>query len=237
MGTENENKLLEIHNLTKKYGGKVALNEVNLTLESGHIVGLLGPNGSGKTTLIKILNGLLTANHGTVTVNGNPVGVKTKKVISYLPDTSYLNMNQKVSEVIRTFSIFYEDFDEERAYSMLEKLDINPNDRLKSMSKGTKEKVQLILVMSRHADLYVLDEPIAGVDPAAREYILNTIISNYDPSATILISTHLIADVESILDQVIFLKEGVIEKFASVDEIREKEGKSVDALFREVFRC
>lgn len=237
MGTENENKLLEIHNLTKKYGGKVALNEVNLTLESGHIVGLLGPNGSGKTTLIKILNGLLTANHGTVTVNGNPVGVKTKKVISYLPDTSYLNMNQKVSEVIRTFSIFYEDFDEERAYSMLEKLDINPNDRLKSMSRGTKEKVQLILVMSRHADLYVLDEPIAGVDPAAREYILNTIISNYDPSATILISTHLIADVESILDQVIFLKEGVIEKFASVDEIREKEGKSVDALFREVFRC
>ena len=230
-------ELLEIHSLTKKYGSKTALSDVNLTLEGGHIVGLLGPNGSGKTTLIKIINGLLTPTKGLVTVNGNRIGVETKKVISYLPDTSYLNMGSKVSDVIKTFERFYADFDTKRAYEMLEKLNLNPNDRLKSMSKGTKEKVQLILVMSRRADLYVLDEPIAGVDPAARDYILSVILSNYDPKATILISTHLIADIESVLDQVVFIKEGKIERFSSVDDIRENEGKSVDALFREVYKC
>lgn len=230
-------ELLEIHSLTKKYGSKTALSDVNLTLEGGHIVGLLGPNGSGKTTLIKIINGLLTPTKGLVTVNGNRIGVETKKVISYLPDTSYLNMGSKVSDVIKTFELFYADFDTKRAYEMLEKLNLNPNDRLKSMSKGTKEKVQLILVMSRRADLYVLDEPIAGVDPAARDYILSVILSNYDPKATILISTHLIADIESVLDQVVFIKEGKIERFSSVDDIRENEGKSVDALFREVYKC
>ena len=230
-------ELLEIHNLTKKYGSKEALSDVNLSIEGGHIVGLLGPNGSGKTTMIKIINGLLTPEAGLVTVKGNPVGTETKKIVSYLPDTSYLNMNERVSDVIKTFKLFYEDFDESRAYDMLSKLNINPADRLKSMSKGTKEKVQLILVMSRQAELYVLDEPIAGVDPAARDYILNTIITNYNPAASIIISTHLISDVETILDQVVFLKDGKIERFANVDDIRENEGKSVDSLFREVFRC
>lgn len=230
-------ELLEIKNLTKRYGKKTALNNVNLVVEKGHIIGLLGPNGSGKTTLIKIVNGLLTPSSGEVLVNGNPVGINSKKVVSYLPDVNYLNMNQKVSELIKMFKLFYEDFNAERAYEMLEKLNINPNDNLKSLSKGTKEKVQLILVMSRDADLFILDEPIAGVDPAARDYILNLIISNYNPESTIIISTHLIADIEKILDQVIFLKNGNIERFTSVEDIREKEGKSVDGIFREVFKC
>lgn len=230
-------ELLEIKDLTKRYGKKTALNNVNLVVEKGHIIGLLGPNGSGKTTLIKIVNGLLTPSSGEVLVNGNPVGINSKKVVSYLPDVNYLNMNQKVSELIKMFMLFYEDFNAERAYEMLEKLNINPNDNLKSLSKGTKEKVQLILVMSRDADLFILDEPIAGVDPAARDYILNLIISNYNPESTIIISTHLIADIEKILDQVIFLKNGNIERFTSVEDIREKEGKSVDGIFREVFKC
>lgn len=230
-------ELLEIKDLTKRYGKKTALNNVNLVVEKGHIIGLLGPNGSGKTTLIKIVNGLLTPSSGEVLVNGNPVGINSKKVVSYLPDVNYLNMNQKVSELIKMFKLFYEDFNAERAYEMLEKLNINPNDNLKSLSKGTKEKVQLILVMSRDADLFILDEPIAGVDPAARDYILNLIISNYNPESTIIISTHLIADIEKILDQVIFLKNGNIERFTSVEDIREKEGKSVDGIFREVFKC
>ena len=230
-------ELLEIKDLTKRYGKKTALDNVNLVVEKGHIIGLLGPNGSGKTTLIKIVNGLLTPSSGDVLVNGNPVGINSKKVVSYLPDVNYLNMNQKVSELIKMFKLFYEDFNAERAYEMLEKLNINPNDNLKSLSKGTKEKVQLILVMSRDADLFILDEPIAGVDPAARDYILNLIISNYNPESTIIISTHLIADIEKILDQVIFLKNGNIERFTSVEDIREKEGKSVDGIFREVFKC
>ena len=229
--------LLECKDLTKRYGKVTALDQVNLKIESGHIIGLLGPNGSGKTTLIKIMNGLLTPTKGEITVKGNPIGVESKKVISYLPDHTYLNMNQKVKDVIDTFKMFYEDFDEHRAYDMLQKLYINPQDRLKSMSKGTKEKVQLILVMSRRADLYVLDEPIAGVDPAARDYILNVILTNYDQNASIIISTHLIADIENILDEVIFIQNGQIRLTSSVEEIREEKGKSVDALFREVFRC
>ncbi|MBO4374765.1 MAG: ABC transporter ATP-binding protein [Lachnospiraceae bacterium] len=229
--------LLNVSNLTKRYGTTVALNDLSLELESGHIIGLLGPNGSGKTTLIKIICGLLQPNTGKVTVKGHPVGVESKKVISYLPDTTYLDMSQKVEDIIRYFSDFYEDFDTGRAYDMLSKLGISAKDRLKTMSKGTREKVQLILVMSRRADLYILDEPIAGVDPAARDYILNTIITNYDENASILLSTHLISDVENILDQVIFLKEGNIVRFSTVDEIRGSEGQSVDSLFREVFKC
>lgn len=229
--------LLSVSGLTKKYGDMTALSNLSFELQKGRIIGLLGPNGSGKTTLIKIICGLLQPTAGTVTVEGNPIGVESKKVISYLPDTTYLGKSMKVSEIIGFFKDFYDDFDEVRAYDMLGKLGINAEARLKTMSKGTKEKVQLILVMSRRADLYILDEPIAGVDPAARDYILNTIISNYDETASILISTHLISDVENILDDVIFLQEGNIVRFTSVEEIRGVEGKSVDSLFREVFRC
>lgn len=231
------NTLIEAKDLTKNYGKKTAVDHISFSIEGGHIIGLLGPNGSGKTTLIKMLNGLLTPTSGTLYYKGNPIGVGSKKHISYLPDHTYLNMNQRVSDVISYFKDFFDDFDENRAYDMLEKLQINPSDRLKTMSKGTKEKVQLILVMSRRADLYILDEPIAGVDPAARDYILDIILSNYDPDASILISTHLIADIENILDEVIFIKNGQICLSSSVDDIREKEGKSIDALFREVFKC
>ena len=231
------NTLIEAKDLTKNYGKKTAVDHISFSIEGGHIIGLLGPNGSGKTTLIKMLNGLLTPTSGTLYYKGNPIGVESKKHISYLPDHTYLNMSQRVSDVISYFKDFFDDFDENRAYDMLEKLQINSSDRLKTMSKGTKEKVQLILVMSRRADLYILDEPIAGVDPAARDYILDIILSNYDPDASILISTHLIADIENILDEVIFIKNGQICLSSSVDDIREKEGKSIDALFREVFKC
>ncbi len=231
------NTLVTCKDLTKAYGKKTALNRVSLEIESGHIIGLLGPNGSGKTTFIKLLNGLLTPTSGEIYVKKLPVGIESKKIISYLPDQTYLNMNNTVQEVIDYFSAFYADFDAGRAYQMLDSLHISPKDRLKAMSKGTKEKVQLILVMSRRAELYVLDEPIAGVDPATRDYILQTILTNYDPDASILISTHLISDVENILDQVIFIKEGEICLQASVDDIRMQHQKSIDALFREVFKC
>ena len=180
--------LLECKDLTKCYGNKTAIDHINLAIESGHIIGLLGPNGSGKTTLIKMINGLLAPTSGSIFMQQNPIGAESKKHISYLPDHTYLNMNERVRDIIRYFSDFYEDFDEKRAYDMLGKLQIDASDRLKTMSKGTKEKVQLILVMSRHADLYILDEPIAGVDPAARDFILNIILSNYEPEASILIS-------------------------------------------------
>lgn len=229
--------LVTCKELTKNYGKKTALNRVSLEIESGHIIGLLGPNGSGKTTFIKLLNGLLTPSSGELAVKGLPVGIESKKIISYLPDQTYLNMNNTVQEVLDYFSAFYADFEMERARRMLDSLGISPQDRLKTMSKGTKEKVQLILVMSRRAELYVLDEPIAGVDPAARDYILQTILTNYDPEASILISTHLISDIENILDQVIFIKEGSICLQSSVDDIRMQYQKSVDALFREVFKC
>jgi len=229
--------ILECKNLTKAYGKKTALSNVNLTLEGGHIIGLLGPNGSGKTTLIKLINGLLTPTEGELYIHENPIGVESKKIVSYLPDSTYLEANMKVREIIDYFKDFYDDFDEIRAYDMLAKLQINPSDKLKTMSKGTKEKVQLILVMSRRAKLYVLDEPIAGVDPAARDYILNIILSNYDEDATILISTHLIADIENILDEVVFLKNGEVVLTSTVDDIREKENSSIDAMFREVFKC
>ncbi|MFR4352085.1 MAG: ABC transporter ATP-binding protein [Roseburia sp.] len=229
--------LLECRNVTKNYGGHRAVDHINLTLESGHIIGLLGPNGSGKTTLIKMINGLLTPTSGELYLKGYPIGVESKRRISYLPDHTYLNMNQPVRAIIKFFADFYEDFDTNRAYDMLQKLQINPMHRLNAMSKGTKEKVQLILVMSRRADLYVLDEPIAGVDPAARDYILRVILSNYAPESTILISTHLIADIENILDEVIFIQNGQLRLVSPVDDIRVRQGKSVDTLFREVFRC
>lgn len=229
--------LLECRKLTKRYKTKEVLKQIDLKLESGHIIGLLGPNGSGKTTLIKMINGLLTPTGGELLFCGERIGVQSKKHISYLPDQTYLNMNQKVEDVIGFFQDFYEDFAKDRAYDMLEKLKISPQDQLKTLSKGTKEKVQLVLVMSRRARLYVLDEPIAGVDPAVRDYILNTIISNYEPEASILIATHLIADIENILDEVVLLKDGRIMQHMSVDDIRSKEEKSVDAYFREVFKC
>ena len=229
--------ILECRNLVKSYGNKVALEGIDLSMKRGRIVGLLGPNGSGKSTLIKLANGLLTPTSGELLINGNKPGIETKKIVSYLPERTYLADWMKVSDIINFFKDFYEDFNVEKAYDMLSKLNINANDKLKTMSKGSKEKVQLILVMSREAELYFLDEPIAGVDPAARDYILNTIISNYNENATVVISTHLISDIEQILDDVIFISYGKIYLSKSVDEIREEEGKSVDALFREVFRC
>ncbi|WP_297429016.1 ABC transporter ATP-binding protein [Clostridium sp.] len=229
--------ILECRNLFKSYAGAEALKGINLTINRGRIVGLLGPNGSGKSTLIKLANGLLTPSNGEILIAGNKPGIETKKIVSYLPERTYLNDWMKVSDIINFFQDFYDNFNPEKAYNMLAKLNINPNDKLKTMSKGTKEKVQLILVMSREADLYLLDEPIAGVDPAARDYILNTIITNYNENATIIISTHLISDIERILDDVVFISYGNVFLTKSVDEIRENEGKSVDALFREVFRC
>ena len=229
--------VLECKGLRKNYNSKIALNGIDLKVNKGRIVGLLGPNGSGKSTLIKLANGLLTPTNGEILINGIAPGVETKKVVSYLPERTYLNDWMKVSDIISFFSDFYDDFKSDKAYDMLKKLNINSNDKLRTMSKGTKEKVQLILVMSRDADLYLLDEPIAGVDPAAREYILNTIIRNYNEDATIIISTHLISDIEKILDEVVFISNGEIYLTKTVDEIRDEEGKSVDALFREVFRC
>ena len=216
--------ILECRNLVKSYGNKLALEGIDLSMKRGRIVGLLGPNGSGKSTLIKLANGLLTPTSGELLINGNKPGIETKKIVSYLPERTYLADWMKVSDIINFFKDFYEDFNVEKAYDMLSKLNINANDKLKTMSKGTKEKVQLILVMSREAELYFLDEPIAGVDPAARDYILNTIISNYNENATVVISTHLISDIEQILDDVIFISYGKIYLSKSVDEIREEEG-------------
>ena len=229
-------ELLRIEKLVKRYGNTAALNGINLTLESGKIVGLLGPNGSGKTTLIKILNGLLTPTYGKVFIDGMETGVETKKIVAYLPDNSYLNTYMTVGQILQMFRDFYEDFRMELAHEMLGRLGITPDRKLKTLSKGNKEKVCLILTMSRNAKLYVLDEPIAGVDPAARDYVIQTIINNYNPDATVLISTHLISDIEQVLDDVVFLKDGNLVLHQSVEEIRQEEGKSVDDLFREVFK-
>ncbi len=231
------NAILSCKGLTKTFGTKKALLDVNLEIEPGKIVGLLGPNGSGKTTLIKLANELLTPDSGEIFIAGMKPGVETKKIVSYLPEKTYLNDWMRVHQIIEFFRDFYDDFRPEKAYDMLERLGIDPCDRLKTMSKGTKEKVQLILVMSREAKLYLLDEPIGGVDPATRDYILETIISNYSEDATVIISTHLISDVEKILDHVIFINGGQIVLSAPADEIRNEKGKSIDALFREVFKC
>ena len=231
------NELLTCTGLIKQYGSKTALDNLNLTLPRGRIIGLLGPNGSGKTTLIKLINGLLSPSAGHIYINGVEPSPETKKVVSYLPERTYFNSWMKVRDILDFFCDFYTDFRRNRAEDMLQRLDIDPTARLSTMSKGTKEKVQLIMVMSRDADLYCLDEPIGGVDPAARDYILQTIISNYNENASVLISTHLISDIQNVLDDVIFIQNGHIRLHTSVDAIREQEGKSVDALFREVFRC
>lgn len=229
--------LLETSNLCKRYGNFLALNNVNITLQPGQITGLLGPNGSGKTTLIKAINGLLTPTSGEIRILGNTPGPETKSIVSYLPERTYLNDWMQVNDILNFFSDFYSDFNRDKALEMLQRLSIDAKQRLKTMSKGTKEKVQLILVMSRNASLYCLDEPIGGVDPAARDYILETIINNYCENAAVLISTHLISDIENILDHVIFLQCGCVRDIVSVDVIREQHKKSVDAYFREVFRC
>lgn len=229
-------KLVEITGLTKNYGGLKALDDVNVSIEPGRIIGLLGPNGSGKTTLIKILNGLLKPSSGEVLIDGEKPGIHSKSIVSYLPDRMYFADWMTVNDMMDFFGDFYEDFDRERAEKMCGLLGIEAGQKMKTLSKGTKEKVQLILVMSRRARLYLLDEPIAGVDPAARDYILNTIISNYSEDSTVLISTHLISDIENVLDEVIFIERGVIKRHDSVDDIREETGMSVDELFRREFR-
>ncbi len=229
--------LISIRELQKSYGKNMIFDDFDMTIEPGKIIGLLGPNGSGKTTLIKILAGLLTYSKGEIEIDGNNIGSKTKDIVAYLPDRIYFNDNQKVGEIIKVFKTFYRDFDVARAEEMLKSLSIDSNMQIKKISKGTKEKVQLIMVMSRRAKLYLLDEPIAGVDPAAREYIIRTIISNYEKDASILISTHLIQDVENILDDVILLKDGKIILHEPADKLREERNMSIDEIFREEFRC
>ena len=230
-----DNLLIQCRGLCKSYGHKNALQGVDLQIDRGRIVGLLGPNGSGKTTLIKIFCGLPQPTAGEVRVDGAPIGTHTKSVISYLPDRMYFADWMRTRDLLRFFADFYEDFDREKAEGMLADLGVSVSDRLKTMSKGTKEKVQLVLAMSRRAKLYLLDEPIGGVDPAAREFILRTILTNYSPEAALVISTHLIADIEKVLDEVIFLQNGRVVRQDPVDSIRENEGKSVDQLFREIF--
>lgn len=229
--------ILQLINVTKKFGQKDALTDVNLTLDEGRIVGLLGPNGSGKTTMLKLLNGLIQPNSGEIIISGFTPGIETRKLISYLPDKNYLNGAMKVSVLFEFFSDFYKDFDKNKAKEMLQRLNIEGNVALKTLSRGTQEKVQLILVMSRAAKLYLLDEPIGGVDPAARDYIMETILKNYAENSTIVISTHLIGDIEQIFDDVVFLNKGRIALSGEAEEIRSKEGKSIDMLFREVFKC
>ena len=229
--------LLEANNLSKSFGAFRALDSINLTLECGKIIGLLGPNGSGKTTLLKIINGLLVPTSGSITIGGEAPGVLTKQHISYLPDTTFFPKWMKITNLLDYFNDFYADFDRAKAREMLQRLDIRETMKLKHMSKGTLEKTQLVLTMSRQANLYCLDEPIGGVDPATRDYILQTIINNYSENSSVLISTHLMSDVENVLDDVIFLQKGQIRLHSSVDDIREKENESVDSLFREVFKC
>ena len=237
MNMEQNNPLVVCSGLTKTYGSFTALDHLDLTLERGRFIGLLGPNGSGKTTTIKLLNGLLQPTAGTVTIDGMQPGRGTHSIVSYLPDRACLDENMKVADIIDFFSDFYRDFDRVKETEMLNTLNLSSLSRLKALSKGNREKVQLILTMSRRAQLYILDEPIAGVDPAARDYILNTILANYSEDASVLLSTHLIADIERVLDEVVFLKEGSMVLHEGVDTIREEHGKSVDMLFREVFSC
>lgn len=228
-------QLILAQGLTKLYGKKMALDHMDLTVGRGRIVGLLGPNGSGKTTFIKLLCGLLQPTEGLLTIDGQKPGIHTKSIISYLPDRMYFADWMKVSDLTDFFADFYEDFDRAKAAEMMKALEIRPKDRMKTMSKGTKEKVQLAVIMSRKAQLYLLDEPIAGVDPAARDFILNTILTNYNEEGTVLLSTHLISDIERVLDEAIFLQNGRVVRHDTVDNIRENEGKSVDQLFREIF--
>lgn len=229
--------IVEFNNLTKEFGKKKALDQISLQIPKGRIIGLLGPNGSGKTTMMKLMNGLIQPSEGEVRIDGITPGKESKKLVSYLPEKTYLNEWMKVKDILSFFGDFYADFDHYKCRELLKDLNIDINDKLKTMSKGTKEKVQLILVMSRKAQLYLLDEPIGGVDPAARDYILKTILSNYNEGASIILSTHLIGDVEKLFDDVIFLSYGTIALNGAVDEIRQEKGKSIDELFREVFKC
>ncbi len=231
------NTVLECKNLRKQYGKKTALKNIDLAIPAGSIVGLLGPNGSGKTTLLKLAAGLLQPSDGEILACGFKPGVESKALVAYQPDRVYLNDWMNVDQLIKMMADFYPNFNTNKAYDMLKRLNIEPGERLKTLSKGTKEKVQLILTMSRDVNLYILDEPIGGVDPAARDYILNTIINNYKEDATVIISTHLINDVESVLNHIIFLKEGLVVRQGDVDDIREERGMSIDALFREEFKC
>ena len=230
-------KLLEVKKLNKSFDKKDVLKDVNLTIKSGKIIGLLGKNGAGKTTLIKLINDLLTPTSGEILVNGNKVGVESKKVISYLPEKTYLNKQMKVSEVLEYFNDFYDNFDKEKAEKLLKDLDLDINQKLSKMSKGMQEKVQLVLVMSRNADLYILDEPLGGVDPATRDYILDTILSNFNENASVIISTHLISDIERILDEVVFIDKGKIVLQEDADKLRNKENSSIDEIFRRMFKC
>ena len=230
-------KLLEINNLNKSFDNKEILKDINLSIQRGKIIGLLGKNGVGKTTLIKLINDLLTPTSGEILIKGQKIGVETKKVISYLPERTYLNKQMKVSEVISYFEDFYDNFDSEKAKKLLKDLNLDINQKLTKMSKGMQEKVQLVLVMSRNADLYVLDEPLGGVDPATRDYILDTILSNFNENASVIISTHLISDIEKILDEVIFIDKGQIVLQSDADKLRNKENASIDEIFRRRFKC
>ena len=232
----NQYPLVYLDHVTKNYGHEVALMDVSLNIQPGRIIGLLGPNGSGKTTIIKLINGLLQPSLGNIYIHGQLPSPACKKVVSYLPDTTYLNDNMKIIDAIRYFQDFYADFNVQRAYQLLNDLHLQPNQKLNSLSKGNKEKVQLILVMSREADLYVLDEPIGGVDPAARDYILRTIIQNRRPNSSVLISTHLIADIEQVLDEAIFINQGRILLHENTTVMRNQYGKSIDEIFRDQFR-
>ncbi len=229
--------VLSLQDLTKRYGVTVALDQLDLNLPQGRVVGLLGPNGSGKTTLLKLCAGLLTPTRGSVSVCGKRVGVESKALVSYLPDRTYLSNSQSIRDQLDFFQDFYADFDRERAEHMLLALSLDLNARFGTLSKGNREKVQLVLVMARRAKLYLLDEPIGGVDPAARDYILSTILSNRDSDSTVLISTHLIADVEPVLDDFVFLHQGKVIRCGTAKDAREESGKSLDEIFREVFRC
>ncbi|OOB77371.1 MAG: ABC transporter [Epulopiscium sp. Nele67-Bin002] len=229
--------LVQFKDVNKKYSGKVALHNVSFEIPTGRVIGLLGPNGSGKSTIIKLMNGLIQPNAGSILIEGNKVGVQSHLDIAYLPERTYLNDWMRVRQLIEFFSDFYSNFDATIAAKLFKDLGIDLEDRLVAMSKGTKEKVQLVLVMARKAKLYILDEPIGGVDPAGRDYILNTIIKNYDTDSTLIIATHLIQEVESICDDVIFIHNGVIKLQGNVDDLRAEHGKSVDQIFREVFKC
>ncbi len=230
-------ELIEFKNVSKKYDDKLVLKDINLKIGRGKIVGLLGKNGEGKTTMIKLINDLLTPTTGEVLINGMHPNIETKKIIAYLPERTYLDKDMKVSEVIKYFSDFYDNFDSKKALKLLKDLDLDANARLSKMSKGMQEKVQLILVMSRDAEIYILDEPLGGVDPATRDYILDTILTNFKEGATVIISTHLISDIERILDEVIFINKGKIVLESSADELREKENASIDEVFRRSFKC
>ncbi len=230
-------ELLEIKDLSKKYENKYALKNINLKLSSGKIIGLLGKNGAGKSTLIKLINDLLTPTGGEILIKGNKVGVESKKIISYLPERTYLNKQMRVNEVLNYFEDFYNDFDIQKAKRLLKDLDLDDSQKLSKMSKGMQEKVQLVLVMSRNAELYILDEPLGGVDPATRDYILDTILSNFNENASVIISTHLISDIERILDEVVFIDKGEIALQSDTDELREKENASIDEIFRRMFKC